>query len=184
MADDDRDPIFYSTGSGTTNDGNTDIETASERNTIDSQESEVTIDIANRMANVRKPGTTGGDRKKRGKNRGKGGGKGGGASGQEGGTNYVDVSDMHSRTKERFIGGRRVYEITITPTKEDSGDIRIIGIGDGQNYPLDVECAYDEQGNELEKDGETIKGLSFKMNETRKITVKLKSSRRYIVGVA
>ena len=91
---------------------------------------------------------------------------------------------MMSKTKELLINGIKVYQITITPEKDDFGSIRIIGIGDGQNYPLDILHARDEYGNELEIDGEKINNLSFKANQTKTITVELKSSRRYAVGVA
>lgn len=184
MADDDRDPVFSNNGNSA--DEENDTETANEKGIDNGQTSEISFNIKDRIANITKPGTMGGDNKKQGKNSGHNGGKSKleGAGEPEGDTGYADVSSMASKTKELLIDGRKVYQIAITPEKDDSGSIRIIGIGDGQNYPLDILRAHDECGNELEIDGEKINDLSFKANQTKIITIELKSSRRYVVGVA
>ena len=184
VTDDDRDPIFSNNGDNA--DEKNDIETANEKGIDSSQTSKIKFSIKDRVANITKPGTMGGDNKKQSKNKGHRGGKSElkGAGEPEGDTGYADVSDMVSKTRELLVDGKKVYRITITPKKDDAGSIRIIGIGDGQNYPLDILHAHDEQGNELEIDGEKINNLCFKANQTKTITIELKSSRRYAVGVA
>lgn len=184
VVDDDRDPIFSNSGSNADEDDDT--ETANEKSVDSSQASKINFSIKDRVANITKPGTMGGDSKKQSQNNGHNGGKSKleGAGEPEGDTGYADVSNMVSKTKELLVDGRKVYQITITPEKDDSGSIRIIGIGDGQNYPLDILHAHDEYGNELEIEGEKINNLSFKANQTKTITIELKSSRRYAVGVA
>ncbi len=183
-ANDDRDPIFSNNGEQA--DGDSKTETANERGVANSQNGRINISVKDRVANITKPGTTGGKSKRVAVHPGTGGGgnSGGGAGEPEGNTSYADVSDMLSKTKELLINGKKVYQITITPTKDDSGDIRIVGIGDGANFPLDLLNAYDESGNQLETKGEIIKNLSFTANQTKILTVELMSSRRYIVGVA
>ncbi len=182
-ANDDRDPIFSNNGEQT--DGDNETETANERGVTDNQNGKINISVKDRVANITKPGTTGGKSKRVTVHPGTGGGNGGEGAGEpEGNTTYADVSDMLARTKELLVNGKKLYQITITPTKDDTGDIRIVGIGDGANFPLDLLSAYDESGNQLEIKGETIKNLSFVANQTKVLTVELMSSRRYVVGVA
>lgn len=183
-ANDDRDPIFSNNGEQT--DGDNETETANERGVTDNQNGKINISVKDRVANITKPGTTGGKSKRVTVHPGTGGGGNGGegAGEPEGNTTYADVSDMLARTKELLVNGKKLYQITITPTKDDTGDIRIVGIGDGANFPLDLLSAYDESGNQLEIKGETIKNLSFVANQTKILTVELMSSRRYVVGVA
>lgn len=184
MADDDRDPIFSDSGTQTTDADDT--ETAGERGvTIGDQDGKIGIDIKDRPTIITKPGTTGGTHKKRPKKPGKHkGGKGSGGGEPKGDTDYLDASDMLFKTKELYdASGKRIYQLTFMPTKDESGTIRIMGIGDGRNYPLDIRSAKDEFGNDLTVKDEYVKDLTFSAGQAKTITVELKSSRRYVVGV-
>lgn len=185
LADDDRDPIFANNGSQSYDDKDPN-ETAAEHGTTEQNTPPISINIKDRQASITRPGTSGGAEKKIGTqgDKKKKPSKVKGVLPGQGNTNFADTSDMDIRVKETFKDGKRVYSISITPTKNDDGDIRIIGIGDGANYPLDVASATTADGKQLKVQRERIKGLSFEADKTIVLDVDLKSTRRYIVGVS
>ena len=179
IADDNRDPIFAPSGQNAAGDNNN--ETATEHSMSQEQESKVSLNIKNRKANIAKPGTSGGVNNKVLRHTGgKTGKKGpGGADEPEGNTRYADSNDMYIKVKETFLDGKREYIFTIVPNKDDAGDIRIIGYGEGEVFPLDISNAYLLNGTKLATEKENIKDLVFVANQPIGI-----SSRRYIIGVA
>lgn len=184
IVDDDRDPIFAPSGQNAKGDSNN--ETATEHSMSQEQKSKVSLNIKNRKANITKPGTSGGVNNKVPRHTGgKTGKKGpGGADEPEGNTRYADPNDMEIKVKETFLDGKREYIFTIVPSKDDAGDIRIIGYGEGEVFPLDISNAYLLNGTRLATEKENIKDLVFVANQPIGIRVELKSSRRYIIGVA
>ena len=182
IVEDDRDPIFSQNGQDT--DGNSNNETATEHSLEQQQTPKISLNIKDRKANISKPGTSGGNDKKVPKHTGTNTGKKGlgGAGKPEGNTQYADLSDMDVKVKESYMNGKRMYIFTIIPSKDDSGDIRIIGFGEGDNFPLDVANAFLADGTQLNTEKERIKDLTFVANEPIYIKVELKSSRRYVVG--
>lgn len=184
IMEDERDPIFSQGGQSA--DGFNNNETATERSAEQEQASKITLDIKDRKANISKPGTSGGAEPKIPKHTGRRTGqKGPGGAGEPtGNTQYADLSNMDVKVKESYLGGKRVYILTILPNENDSGDIRIIGYGEGENFPLDIASAHLADGTPLDTKRENIKGLNFIAGQPVYIKVELKSSRRYIVGVA
>lgn len=184
IADDDRDPIFAPNGQNAEGDSNN--ETATEHSIDQKQESIISLNIKDRKASIAKPGTSGGINNKVSKHTGKNTNKKGpgGAGEPEGNTKYADPNDMNIKVKEAFSKDKREYIFTIVPNKDDAGDIRIIGYGEGEIFPLDISNAYLLDGTKLATEKENIKDLVFIANQPITIRVELKSSRRYIVGVA
>ena len=184
IADDDRDPIFVPNGQNAEGDSNN--ETATEHSIDQKQESIISLNIKDRKASIAKPGTSGGINSKVSKHTGKNTNKKGpgGAGEPEGNTKYADPNDMNIKVKEAFSKDKREYIFTIVPNKDDAGDIRIIGYGEGEIFPLDISNAYLLDGTKLATEKENIKDLVFIANQPITIRVELKSSRRYIVGVA
>lgn len=184
MANDDRDAIFYSEGEEMTF-GDAQSETATQHGAHqENTETETIGQTRARVAQVIRPGTIGGDRKKAGKrNRGKGSGGHSGAGEPDGSTKYVDVSGMTVRTTEVSRHGKRAYIIRITPSVDDRGSICVVAFGDGEYFPMDIANVKDTEGNPYKFDGSTIEDLTFKAGQQLELEVELASSRRYALGV-
>lgn len=183
LADDDRDP--FASNNGEESDDNSDSETAIETGSSDEKRSLETKGTVRKAATIKR-GTPGGKKKKVGKGgrrRNGGGGHGGGGSG--GNTQYVDTNDMDVKAREGRHDSDRIYNITIMPKKDENGDIRIVGIGgDSESYPLEIEKAVDiVTGKEYKIEKNIIKNLSLSAGFQTNIRVKLKSQRRYVLGV-
>lgn len=181
----ENDSQFGPADNGTKNPNDEPVETAVEHGVTGSGDSTATS-VKEREASVVKLGTSGGKKKRVKKKGGKRTGKSGRSGGDEpkGNTSYANTSKMDIRIREKTSSGKRVYSVNILPSQDDEGDIQIIGLGEGEDYPLEIkEARLVTSGESLTTENSLIKNLSFTANMPVAIELELKSSRRYRVGV-
>jgi hypothetical protein len=76
------------------------------------------------------------------------------------------------------------YHFAITGHEDCEGGIRLVAVGDDNNYPVDVKSARDlESKKKYETDGSMIKGLAIESGKTVRLAVILESKKKYAIGI-
>lgn len=105
----------------------------------------------------------------------------------DGNARFLDVTNLDVKTHEVRRGKDRVYVFNIMPKCNDSGNVRIIAIGDDRSYSVKVASAQNvATGQEYEIDGSVIKNVTTEIQMPIKIEVRLTeqySKRRYILDI-
>jgi hypothetical protein len=74
------------------------------------------------------------------------------------------------------------YHIVVTPLRDAKGTLQLIGKGEDGEYPIEIQSAVSEGAAELKVEESMIKGLILTQNQPLKITIRLRSNRRYALG--
>lgn len=116
---------------------------------------------------------------------GEGGGIFGGGDGE--GNNQgkrIKTADVSFRSFAQKTKQGIEYHFVITGRENCDGMVRIVAVGDDGNYPVDLDNARDvDSKKELEISGSFIKGLSIKKGDTIRLSVTLKSKKKYALAI-
>ena len=116
---------------------------------------------------------------------------GGSDAGGSGGTDEGDgdgerirTADISFRSFVQKAKGGLEYHFIITGREECNGAIRIIAVGDDGSYPVDVaEARVIGSKDKCETNGSFIRNLSIENGKTIKLAVRLRSKRKYALGI-
>lgn len=104
-------------------------------------------------------------------------------TGESGPVPRIDISNISFRARELSKGGERLYQTVFTSARNESGAIKIMAVGDDNDYPVEIEYAKNEDGEFLETEGPLIKNMELVPDTPYKLYVKLSDDKRYALGV-
>lgn len=111
-------------------------------------------------------------------------GSGGGKEEGDGKGERIRTADIGFRSFVKKAGGELEYCIVLEGREECKGDIKIIAIGDDGEYPIDIKDAFDMDSKQAyEVSGPMIKGLEVESHQKLRLIVKLKSKKKYALGI-
>ncbi len=120
-------------------------------------------------------GGTGGGKKK-------GGDEGKHGKGDDG--DRINTADIFFRSFMQKAGDEVEYHFVIKTKENCEGSIRLIAIGDDNDYPAEIKSAVNTASKKAyQVDGSLIKGLSLKKGETVRLVAKLLSAKKYVLGI-
>ena len=96
----------------------------------------------------------------------------------------IKTSSVSFRSFAQKYDNEIEYRFIITGKETSEGAIRLVVVGDDGNYPADLKSAVDtDSGKPYNIDESMICGLVIKNGQTARITVKLKSKKKYSIGI-
>jgi hypothetical protein len=118
-------------------------------------------------------------------NKSSGGGKAGSGKGENSGDGErIRTADIGFRSFIRKTAGELEYIIVIEGREDCQGAIKIMAIGDDGEYPVDVKGAFDlDSKKAYAVSGPMIKGLKVESLKKIQLAVKLKSKKKYALGI-
>lgn len=102
---------------------------------------------------------------------------------KEGNLPMLSTASLTFRAREVLRDGNRMYQAVLNPSETQKGSIRLMAVGDDNEYPIEIHNASDETGKSYDIDGSVIKGIELKQNERLKLLINLKQHKRYVLGV-
>lgn len=95
----------------------------------------------------------------------------------------IKTSSIIFKAREIVKDGERLYQAVINPLEDSNGSIRIMAVGDDNDYPIEIGSVNSENGDEYSVDGSFVKGLQLIKNQRLKLHIRLKRHKRYALGV-
>ncbi len=103
--------------------------------------------------------------------------------GTEGSIPLIDTTKLTFRAREIIRSGRKMYQIVIQSNEDESGSIRLMAVGDDNEYPVGLAHVEDDTAKVYDINDAYIKGIELKQNERLKLFVELTNHKRYKLGV-
>jgi hypothetical protein len=106
-----------------------------------------------------------------------------GAGPGEGSISKIDGRTVRMRCREEITEKGREYVIHLQAENDLSGDLKIVAQGEDGSEALNIISALTVDNSPMIVDGDTIKGVELSAGKAHPIRIKLKSDRRYVLGV-
>jgi hypothetical protein len=102
---------------------------------------------------------------------------------EEGSVPLIDTASLTFRAREIVRQGNKMYQIVLSSNEDESGSIRLMAVGDDNEYPVEIDNVEDDTGKTYAISDAYIRGIDLKQNERLKLWVQLKQHKRYVLGV-
>ena len=95
----------------------------------------------------------------------------------------ISTSSIDYKIREIVKDGERLYQAVINPLEDTNGSIRLMAVGDDNDYPVEIAATFDESGTEYLVDNSFVRGLQLTKGDRLKLFIRLKRHKRYVLGV-